>query len=134
VRSGAAVRRAVGVALVVLGAACGLGRGARRASAETPAQPDSLFVEVINDNYYDARLHLIYEGGGRLSLGTVPGNERQPVHAVPWYPRRLTVEVRLVIGGGVYRSQPIDAAKGDILQIRVPANLETSGFFRRVSR
>jgi hypothetical protein len=130
----AVVRGAVGVALLVLSVACARRHGARTASGDTPAVPDSLFVEVVNDNYYDARVHLIYDGGGRHALGTVPGNGRQPVQAVPWYPRSLFVEVTLVIGGGVYRSQPIDAVEGDVLQIRVPANLANSGFFRRVSR
>lgn len=93
-----------------------------------------MFVEVVNDNYYDARVHLIYDGGTRHSLGTIASNARGPTEAVPWLPRPLFVEVTLVVGGGVYRSQAIDVVQGEVLVIRVPANLETSGFFRRVRR
>ena len=110
------------------------GGNARVATGDAPAPPESVFVEVINENYYDARVHLVYDGGMRISLGTVSGNGREPAKAVPWYPRALYVEIRLIIGGGVYQSQKIDVPKGDVLEIRVPANLATSGFFRRVSR
>jgi hypothetical protein len=118
--------------LVLLGVACARPQGVRPSAAA--AVPDSVFIEVVNDNYYDARLHLIYDGGGRYALGTVGGNGRQPVAAFPWEPRPLLVEVTLIVGGGVYRSDRIDVAKGDVLQIRVPVNLDASGFFRRVSR
>ena len=55
-----------------------------RAALETDAASireggDSVFVEVVNDNYYDARIHVVYDGGGRFTLGTVPGNQRQKV-------------------------------------------------------
>ena len=95
---------------------------------------DSLVVEVINDNYYDARIHVVYEGGSVYSLGTIPGNQRLAVRSIPWQPRPLAVEISLVIAGGTYRSDRIDVSPGDILEIRVPPDLQRSGFFRRVAR
>jgi hypothetical protein len=95
---------------------------------------DSVFVEVINDNYYDARVHLIYTGATLHSLGTIAGNQRLPVQAVPWDPQPIVIEIALIVGGGTYRSDRIQVAPRDVLQIRVPPNFETSTFFRRVSR
>ncbi|HEY3220200.1 MAG TPA: hypothetical protein VGJ80_05680 [Gemmatimonadales bacterium] len=128
------IGRVCGALLLLV--ACARSRTARDGGAPPPAREDrdSVFVEVVNDNYYDARVHLIYDGGTRHSLGTIGGNARQSIRAVPWFPRPLFVEVTLVLGGGVYRSQPIDVPQGEVLRIRVPADLETSGFFRRVRR
>ena len=100
--------------------------------AEGPAAPDSVFVEIVNDNYYDARLHAIYEGGMRYPLGTVGGNRRQAAVAIPWQPRPLEVTVTLIIGGGAYVSDRIDVAPGDIVAVRVPPNIASSIFFRRI--
>ena len=128
------IGRACGFLLLML--ACARSRAAPGLNGPEPASEDvdSVFVEVLNDNYYDARVHVIYEGGTRHSLGTIASNARGPTTPVPWLPRPLFIEVTLVVGGGVYRSQAIDVVQGEVLQIRVPADLETSGFFRRVRR
>jgi hypothetical protein len=127
--------RAAPLALVVLYAGFAACARSRDVAAE-PADSigDSVFVEVINDNYYDARIHVLYTGGAPYSLGTIPGNQRLPVRAIPWQPRSLVIEVSLIIGGGTYRSDRVDVARGAVLEIRVPANLRDSAFFRRVSR
>jgi len=119
--------------LIVAALACARRRDASVQSDATGAG-DSMFVAVINENYYDARVHLVYDGGAPYSLGTVGGNQRTAVRTVPWLPRPLVVEVSLIVGGGTYRSDRIDVARGDVLEIRVPPDLQTSGFFRRVSR
>lgn len=120
--------------LVVFGVACARAKDVRVQPAAAGTAPDSVFVEVINDNYYDARIHLIYDGGLRHSLGTIAGNQRQAGVAITWQPRALFVEVTLIIGGGVYRSDRIHVSPGDVLEVRVPANIASSGFFRRVRR
>jgi len=120
--------------LAVLGVACARPQAVRVQPSSGGVTPESVFVEVVNDNYYDVRVHTIYAGGARHSLGTIAGNQRQLAVAIPWQPRSLTVEVTLIIGGGVYRSDPIDVAAGDVVQVRVPVSLEASGFFRRVRR
>ena len=91
-----------------------------------------MFVEVINDNYYDARLYALYAGGARYPLGTVGGNLSQAQVAIPWTPRPLVVELFLVIGGGHYVSDVLSPQPGEVLQVRLPPNLDASGFFRRV--
>ena len=121
-------------ALVILGVACAGRQGTRAEAGDAPAAADSVFVTVVNDNYYDARIHVVYDGGARYPLGTIASNHREPVITIPWLPRPFVVEVTLVIAGGVYRSQPMDASRGEFVEIRVPANLSQSGFFRRVGR
>jgi hypothetical protein len=133
-RAARAALAAAAAGLAWLGVACARARDAHVQPGTLGAARDSVFVEVVNDNYYDARVHMIYAGGARHSLGTIAGNGRQPALAIPWQPRTLVVEVTLVIGGGVYRSDAIDVAPGDVVQVRVPANLDASGFFRRVRR
>lgn len=118
--------------LMLLALACARRRDGAQLAAR--ALPDSVFVEVINENYYDARVHLIYAGGARHPLGTIGGNQRQPAVAIAWQPRSFVVEVTLIIGGGVYRSDAIDVTAGDVVEIRVPPNLDASGFFRRIPR
>ena len=121
--------------LAVLGVACARApKDVRLEPAAPEAAPAGIAVEVVNDNYYDARIHVIYEGGMRRSLGTISGNGHRAKVEIPWQPRALVVEVTLIIGGGVYRSDRIHVSPGDVLDVRVPANLESSGFFRRVRR
>jgi hypothetical protein len=121
------------VALALVGAACGPRSAVRVEPAAALTAPDSVFVEIINDNYYDVRVHMIYEGGSRHSLGTIAGNRRQGAISILWQPRPLVAEVTVIIGGGVYLSDKVDVAAGDVVQIRVPPNIESSTFFRRVS-
>jgi hypothetical protein len=126
------IRIALALGLV---AACAGRSGVRDVEpADAATEPDSVFVEVINDNYYDVRIHVLYEGGARVSLGTVGGNRRQGAVAIAWHPRALVVEVTLIIGGGVYVSDKVNVGAGDTVEVRVPVNIEASGFFRRVSQ
>ena len=122
---------AFGAAAVVLAVTCARGR-AVDVQHVTPDTPDSVFVEVINDNYYDARLYALYAGGARYPLGTVGGNLSQARVAIPWTPRPLVVELFLVIGGGHYVSDVLSPQPGEVVQVRLPPNLDASGFFRRV--
>lgn len=119
-------------AVIVVTAACIRGRAVDVQHAATPDAPDSVFVEVINDNYYDARLYVLYAGGARYPLGTVGGNLRQARVAVPWTPRSLVVELFVVVGGGHYLSDAVTPQPGEVVEVRLPPNLDASGFFRRV--
>jgi hypothetical protein len=118
---------------VVLAAGCARHGRVRPVELDAAPVPDSVFVEVINDNYYDVRIHVVYDGGARVSLGTIGGHQRQGAVAIVWYPRALVVEVAMVIGNAVYVSDKLNVAAGDIFEVRVPPDLESSAFFRRVS-
>ena len=125
----------VSLALVVSTVACPRGRpDVSVKDSESPKAPDSVFVEVTNDHFYEARVHAIYDGGQRFSLGTIAGNGNHAQVAIGWQPRSIVFEINFVVGAGVYLSYPVEAAPGDVIEVRVPPNIEASGFFRRVSQ
>ena len=118
------------IALVLLGAACA---GRRDAQPGTPTgEPDSVRVETINDYFYDARVHAVYGGGSRRTLGTIAGNGGHSEVAIPWEPRDLVFEISFVIGGASYVTHPMNVARGESIELRLPPNIDASGFFRRV--
>lgn len=116
------------LATVLLADGCSvLPRGGR------PGMPrDSIVVFAFNENYYAARIHAIYDGGQRLSMGTVAGNGGRARIALPWEPRAVEFSVFLVTAGTTYLSSSFELAAGDSIELRVPLNISTSGLFRRV--
>ena len=119
------------VALAIVGFGCASLRGPKGAGA---TQPDSVRVDVVNDNYYDARMHAVWAGGQRRSLGTIAGNGGRTRVALAWEPRALVFEVLLITEGSAYVSQSVDVTPGESIEVRVPVNIASSGFFRRVRR
>lgn len=97
-------------------------------------RPDSILVDVLNENYFATRIHAVFSGGQRRSLGTVDGNGGRTRTALAWEPRALVFEVLLITDGATYRSLPVDVAPGESIEVRVPPNIGESGFFRRVRR
>lgn len=120
------------VACVVVG--CARIPGMPKGDGAGAAQPDSIVVGVLNENYYDARIHAIFAGGQRRSLGTIPGNGGRARTALAWEPRTLVFEVFFVTDGATYVSLPVEVAPAESLDVRVPPNISESGFFRRVRR
>ena len=118
-------------ALALLGVGCASLRAPNGASAP---RPDSVRVDVINENYYEARMHAVWAGGQRRSLGTIAGNGGRTRVALAWEPRALVFEVLLITEGSTYVSQSVDVTPGESIEVRVPVNIASSGFFRRVRR
>ncbi|MBR9991180.1 MAG: hypothetical protein KFH98_15570 [Gemmatimonadetes bacterium] len=102
--------------------------------AETSAEADSIYIDTLNENFYDARVHAVYTGGQRRSLGTIVGNGGYTRTAVMWEPHALVFEISFIISGAQYVSQPLNVSRGEVVDLRLPANIDQSGFFRRVSR
>jgi hypothetical protein len=119
--------------IVLCGAACHRARAVHGEPSKEPVD-DSVFVEVVNDNYYDARVHVIYQRGARHSIGTIAGNSRHAAVAIPWQPRALVIELALIVGSGVFQSDALDVTAGDVVVVRIPPNLDVSAFFRRVGK
>lgn len=124
----------MGAAVVCVVVACTRVPGAPKGAPAIPAPPDSILVDVLNENYYDARIHAVYDGGQRRSLGTIGGNGGRARTALLWEPRSLVFEVLFVTDGATYASYPVDVVPGQSLEVRVPSNIRESGFFRRVPR
>jgi hypothetical protein len=126
------VRLPFTVIALALGAACA---GRSDVQTGTPAGAgDSVRVETTNDYFYDARVHAVYGGGSRRALGTIPGNGGHSEVAIPWEPRDLVFEIAFVIGGASYVTHPMNVTRGESIELRLPPNIDASGFFRRVSR
>ena len=124
-------RLSVALAVLLFAAACSiLPGGGRRGRAAVPR--DSIFVYTVNENYYDVRIHAVYDGGQRHAVGTIPGNGGRAWAGLPWEPRSVEFSVFLVTAGTTYLSQPFDLAAGDSIELRVPLNISMSGMFRRV--
>lgn len=129
------MRRGTAVAaLVVVLAAAACANREYEPQTAVDAGPDSIFVHAVNENYYDARVHAIYGSGQRQSLGTIPGNGGEADVTLSWQPQALTFEITFIIDGRIYLSQPRDVIRGERFELRLPANIDQSGFFRRVTR
>ena len=120
------------VALLPLAVACSRGDKPVVLVGEAPAVPDSVTVEVVNDNYYDARVYAVYVGGAKHPLGTISSYKTESGLRIPWLPRPLVFEVHLVTGFETYLSYEIDVFSGDYVQLRLPANFEVSDSFRKI--
>lgn len=114
----------------LLATACIWGRGQDPYSEVAGDGP--VTIEVVNENYYDARVHAVYQGGRRLPLGTIAGNGGRSETEISWEPRALTFTINFIVAGSAYVSEPVDAVGGEHLQLRLPPNIESSGFFRRI--
>jgi len=122
----------VAVAIGVSCFACFRFPGSSKGAKGAEASADSIRVSVLNENYYAARIHAVFAGGQRRSLGTIDGNGGRTSIALGWEPRSLAFEVLLITDGSIYLSHPVDLAPGDSIEVRVPLNIVGSGFFRRV--
>lgn len=119
----------VGAALV--GGACGGARDVNVRHAAVPNVSDSVYVEIVNEHFNDARVHAIYEGGHRYTLGLVVGHSKAPLNGIPWQPHPLVLEISFIAAGGPYYTHDLLLEPGDVISVRIPPNIETSAFFRR---
>ncbi|HSK21371.1 MAG TPA: hypothetical protein VK912_19600 [Longimicrobiales bacterium] len=122
-------RIAATAVLLILSAAC-----AGRQERDGAAAPEDVVIEAFNDHFYDARVHAVYTGGQRRSLGTIPGNGGTTRTALAWEPHALVFEVSFIISGAEYVSLPVEVSPGEHVEVRLPPNIDQSGFFRRVTR
>lgn len=120
--------------VVCMGIACSRSDKAAAVVGASPAIADSVAVEVVNDNYFDARVYAIYAGGARHPLGTIRSHNSESDLKIAWQPRRLAFEVHLVTGLRTYLSYEIDVYPGEYVQLRLPPDFEVSDTFRRISR
>jgi len=116
---------------VIALAACGGGREVRVQRAAAPAVPDSIYVEIVNNYFYDARMYALYGGGARYPLGIVVGKGEVVRAAIPWQPRRLTFDIYFIGESTEYYSDDLDLEPGDVVQLTIPPNIASSAFFRR---
>jgi hypothetical protein len=126
-----ALRRAFLPVLALLCAACASRYDSDDARA---SEPETIVVDAYNENFYDARVHAVFTGGQRRSLGTVAGNGGRTQTTLAWEPHALVFEISFLISGAEYVSHPLEVSRGEHVELRLPPNIDESGFFRRVSR
>ena len=120
-----------GALLLLFAVACASkSGGVEVVSPEGPQRRDSVSVSVINDHWEEVRVYAVYGVGAmRYPLGVV-GNKREAgPFTIPYQEDWLTMEVHFVLGSGKYLSDRVDVDPGDFVQLRVPANISSSGFF-----
>ena len=118
---------------VLVAAACGGGREVRVRRAVAPTVADSIYVQLVNDHFSDARVYALYEGGGRYPLGLVIGKGKEQEAAILWQPRPLVFEISFIAEEGLYLTEELMLEPGDLIQLNIPPNISSSAFFRRVS-
>jgi len=117
------------VGYVIATVACAVGWGSGIAcSRSTPAigglapeMPDSVTIEVVNENFYDADIYSEYEGEVRRRLGMVSGFSKGSFR-IPWRTNRLIMVMKL-IGVGEAFSNDLVVSPGDILELRLLPDL-----------
>jgi hypothetical protein len=111
----------VRVVLLIGGFACARNSGGLVvARPENPIARDSITITVINDHWYDARVHAVYGGGLRYPLGVI-GNKREGgPFVIPWHVDDLIMEIDFVVERGRYGSDRV---------LVEPPNISSSGFF-----
>jgi hypothetical protein len=105
--------------VVGVGMACG--RSAPALGGLSPERPDSVTIDVINDNFYDADIFAEYEGDQRRRLGMVSGFSSQSF-TIPYRDARLVMVMRL-IGVGEALSNVLSVSPGDVLELRLEPDL-----------
>ncbi len=116
---------------VGLASACGGGREIEIRRGATPQVNDSIYVEVVNDHYSDARVYAVYESGARYPLGLIVGKTKAPLMPILWQPRRFVFEISFIGAEGLFHSEDLILEAGDVIQLRIPPNIASSAFFRR---
>ena len=118
-------------ATVVTVAACAGKRDVNVRRGAVPYMGDSVYVELVNEHFNDARVHAIYDGGHRYTLGLVVGHSKAPLAGIPWQPHPLVLEITFIAAGGPYYTEALLLDPGDVISVRIPPNIATSAFFRR---
>lgn len=82
---------------------------------------DTIRVHVQNDNFMDARLHVLGLGG-RYLLGVVTGRQ-QAILEIPWdFSGSLSIEIDL-LAGSKCTTRTIDVNPGDTFDLRIESTL-----------
>lgn len=129
------IANSIGLAFIAVTVAACAGTSENEIEVQPAASPvtqDSIYVRVINDHFYDARVYVLYDGGERHSLGLHIGHTESQLIPVLWQPRRLEFEISFIAQAGLYLSDDLSLQPGEVVQLTIPPNIASSAFFRRV--
>ncbi|KPJ94680.1 MAG: hypothetical protein AMS18_03245 [Gemmatimonas sp. SG8_17] len=123
---------AIAGALVIVAAACSQSNPITIAHTPTPLVRDSIIVTVINDHFYEARVHAVYGQGLRYPLGVMGMKRENGPFTIPWHIEELAFEIDMITISGRYVSDEIPVQPGDLVELRIPPNISSSAFFTAI--
>jgi hypothetical protein len=83
----------------------------------SPEGVETLTVEVINRNFYDATIYYVYTSTGRQRLGLVGGNTTR-TFTIPWNAGELRMIMNF-IGANASLTEELSADPGDELLLEI---------------
>ncbi len=119
-------------ALLLVVAACSRSSPITIARGPAPLVRDSIIVTVINDHFYEARVHAVYNQGLRYPLGVMGMKRDNGPFTIPWHIEELAFEVDMITIPGRYVSDEILVQPGDLVELRIPPNIASSAFFTAI--
>lgn len=105
---------AIAVAAVLTALACG---GYQGPEGLAPEGRETVTVEVVNHNFYDATIYYVFPSTGRQRLGLVGGNSTK-TFTIPWHPG----EIRMImdfVGADASLTEELTADPGDQLLLEI---------------
>jgi hypothetical protein len=106
--------------LVVLMAAAACASGGSTPPSDRPVT-DSITIQVVNNNFYDANIYAQYDGQNRNRLGMVFGHGTGTFY-VRWHQSDLRMVMSLV-GGGTATSNSLVVSPGDVVRLELMPDL-----------
>jgi hypothetical protein len=117
------VSRSILLVLVLVATAC-----SSRAANRTDESYPPIKIRVLNQNFYDATIYLVWRSD-RRRLGVVGGNTEQSFTS-QWYGPEIQVELQLLAGSRV-RGDRLGISPGDELIVEIPSNPERFRVYKR---
>ena len=104
--------------LALVGSGCGPAGGRPVALFGEPEEKQLLRIQIQNNNFNDATVHALWEGGGRRRLGTVSG-KGSGIFTLDWTNTRpIQLEIDF-LAGGECTTRAITASPGESLQLTI---------------
>jgi len=119
-----------GVAVLFVGCGPRLSSGTEEYVA--PLRDNEVALNVINQNYYDARLYARWRNGRRFSIGYVDGFQEERF-VFRWEYYDLQIEINL-LSVGVHETPWMNVERGDELELVIDPALDRSIRIRRRGR
>lgn len=105
--------RVLTIVVIVTTVACG--RTNPSVGGASPEPPQTVMIEVVNQNFYDVNVLAAYEGDVQRRLGFVQGFQTD-TFTLPWRSQQLVMISEFVGGGGIV-SNVLDVNRGDFLEL-----------------
>jgi hypothetical protein len=124
--------KTIAAALVIVVMTCSRSSPITIGHTPNPLVRDSIIITVINDHFYEARVYAVYNQGLYYPLGVMGMKRESGPFTIPWHIEELAFEIDMITISGRYRSDEIPVEPGDLVELRIPPNIASSGFFTAI--